>query len=55
LACSHDACCLLAPAAGNYANNAYSNKRWCCGDMNHSEARGTALLHAATEEPAFLH
>jgi hypothetical protein len=26
---------LLTPCTGTYPANDYSNKRWCCGDMEH--------------------
>jgi hypothetical protein len=37
-------------AAGTYAANFYSNKRWCCGDMDHFDISAWAFEKLADKK-----
>lgn len=41
---------LLTVCAGTYAPNEYSNKRWCCGDMDHFDVSVWAFEKLADQK-----
>jgi hypothetical protein len=41
---------MLATAAGTYAANNYSNKRWCCGDRDHFDISAWAFEKLADKK-----